>query len=161
MFSKASKATGRRPIPSIVGADCTFSGDIVSQGDVHIDGRVDGDVRCNMLVIGEAGTVTGEISAETVTVLGTVTGQITSKLVSLAKSARILGDITHDSLSVEVGAYVEGRFNRLPPAHPADAGALPIRNASGQALLSSTKAGEPAAASASEPPPVKVALVGN
>jgi cytoskeletal protein CcmA (bactofilin family) len=113
MFSKPNKTLVHHASPSIIGSNCNLAGDIVSDGEVHIDGKVVGDVRCVTLVIGEGGGVTGEINAETVRVLGAVTGQITARAVELAKSARILGDITHDSLSVEAGAYVEGRFNRL------------------------------------------------
>jgi cytoskeletal protein CcmA (bactofilin family) len=115
MFSKHNKAAVQRTTPSIIGSNCSLAGDIVSDGEVHIDGKVVGDVRCVTLVIGETGAVTGEINAETVRVLGAVTGQIMASAVELAKSARILGDITHDSLAVEAGAYVEGRFNRLQP----------------------------------------------
>ncbi|HVI50285.1 MAG TPA: polymer-forming cytoskeletal protein [Candidatus Sulfotelmatobacter sp.] len=137
MFSKSNKANAgreRRTSPSIIGADCTITGDILSQGEVHVDGRVDGDVRCDMLVVGPSGTITGEISAELVRVLGSVTGQIKARAVELAKSAHVVGDITHESLSIEAGAFVEGRFDRL-----AEQKALPSgdRNAAGQALLSS------------------------
>jgi cytoskeletal protein CcmA (bactofilin family) len=118
MFSKTSKTPTHRVSPSIIGSNCTLTGDIVSDGEVHIDGNVTGDVRCAILVIGEEGSITGEINAETVRVLGAVTGQITASAVELAKTARILGDITHDSLAVEAGAYVDGRFNRLRPATP-------------------------------------------
>ena len=114
MFSKTNKASNHRSSPSIIGADCALTGDINSQGEVHVDGRVHGDVRCGFLVIGEQGAIIGEINAETVRVLGSVTGQISAKAVELAKTARVVGDITHDSLSVEAGAHVEGRFNRLP-----------------------------------------------
>jgi cytoskeletal protein CcmA (bactofilin family) len=141
MFSTTNKKSGRHAAPSIIGADCTVTGDILSQGELHIDGRIDGDIRCNMLVIGEAGTITGEISAESVTVLGSVTGQITARVVALAKTARILGDITHESLSVEAGACVEGRFDRLP-AEP---------SAISQPLLAGPKhQGEPAGEAASQ-----------
>ena len=123
MFSKPNKPHQglNRMSPSIIGTNCSLAGDISSDGEVHIDGKVVGDVRCVTLVIGEEGGVTGEINAETVRVLGAVSGQITANAVELAKTARILGDITHDTLSVEAGAYVEGRFNRLQP-HPAVAG---------------------------------------
>ncbi len=164
MFSKGNKAASRRSTPSIIGGDCTFTGDVLSEGEVQIDGRLEGDVRCRILVIGEQGSVTGEISAENVSVLGSVTGQITAQTVVLARTARILGDITHDSLSVEVGAYVEGRFNRLPSetvvTAPADE-ELP-RNASGQALLSSPKDGDGGSAGeADHAPPAKVVLLGS
>jgi cytoskeletal protein CcmA (bactofilin family) len=116
MFSKPNKPqTLQRTSPSIIGTNCSLAGDITSDGEVHVDGKVVGDVRCATLVIGEEGGVTGEISAETVRVLGAVTGQITARAVELAKTARITGDITHETLAVEAGAFVEGRFNRLPP----------------------------------------------
>ena len=122
MFSKPNKPMmTMRATPSIIGSNCSLAGDIVSDGEVHVDGKVVGDVRCVTLVIGEGGGVTGEINAETVRVLGAVTGQITSRAVELAKTACILGDITHDSLAVEAGAYVEGRFNRLQPETPVSA----------------------------------------
>ena len=114
MFSKPNKPSAQhRASPSIIGANCSLSGDIASDGEVHVDGKVVGDVRCVTLVIGEEGGVTGEIEAETVRVLGAVTGQITARAVELAKTARITGDITHETLAVEAGAFVEGRFNRL------------------------------------------------
>ena len=120
MFSKPSKPQGlNQTSPSIIGANCSLAGDITSDSEVHVDGKVVGDVRCVTLVIGEKGSVTGEIDAETVRVLGSVAGQITAKAVELAKTARIVGDITHDTLAVEAGAYVEGRFNRLRPDHQA------------------------------------------
>lgn len=127
MFSKGNKSANRRATPSIIAADCTFSGDVVSDGEVQIDGHLEGDVQCHILVIGEKGSVAGEVNAETVSVHGTVKGQITAQGVLLAKTARILGDITHDSLSVEAGAYVEGRFNRLPsPAEAAEKTTKPL-----------------------------------
>lgn len=168
MFSKGNKTAARRSTPSIIGADCTFTGDILSEGEVQIDGRLEGDVRCRYLVIGEQGSVTGEISAETVNVLGTVTGQITAQTVALARTARILGDITHDSLSVEVGAYVEGRFNRLPSeASNSIAASLAEKELShataGQALLGSPKESDtgPSENEEEHTPPGKVVLLGS
>ncbi len=114
MFSKPNKSQApHRATPSIIGTNCSLAGDISSDGEVHVDGQVIGDVRCATLVIGEEGGVTGEISAQTVRVLGSVTGQITARAVELAKTARITGDITHETLAVEAGAFVEGRFNRM------------------------------------------------
>jgi cytoskeletal protein CcmA (bactofilin family) len=140
MFSKANKSnasSGRRTSPSIIGADCTITGDILSQGEVHVDGRVDGDVRCDMLVVGPTGTITGEISADLVRVLGSVTGQIKARSVELAKSAHVVGDISHDSLSIEAGAFVEGRFDRMHSQTTEAAKPVTDRNAAGQALLAS------------------------
>lgn len=128
MFSKRNKTAAAPATPSIIGTDCTITGDVVSQGEVQVDGRVNGDIRCAVLVVGETGCITGEINAETVRVLGAVTGQIYARAVELAKTARVLGDITHESLAVQAGAYVEGRFNRqaapLPEAVAQEASVL-------------------------------------
>jgi len=139
MFSRPNKSKDgreRNVTPSIIGTDCTLTGNILSQGEVHVDGRVEGDIRCDTLVVGQSGTITGEISAETVRVLGTVTGQIRSRAVQLAKTAHVVGDIVHETLSIEAGAFVEGRFDRMSPTGLGDSKALPDRNAAGQALLS-------------------------
>ena len=145
MFSKSSsKPTGgreRRSTPSILGADCQITGDIVSDGEVQVDGRIKGDIHCNVLVVGATGIITGEITAQTVRVYGTINGQIRASAVELAKTAHVVGDIAHESLSVEAGAFVEGRFDRLPDG--AQSGgqklpppALPERNHGGaQPLL--------------------------
>ena len=148
MFSKPNKPQASyRANPSIIGTNCSLAGDISSDGEVHVDGKVIGDVRCATLVIGEAGGVTGEINAETVRVLGSVTGQITARAVELAKTARIKGDITHETLAVEAGAFVEGRFNRMAAE---GAVAEPVQS------LTAPEADQPA-----EGPAANVIMLGN
>ncbi len=165
MFSRSNKSSAKQLTPSIIGVNCTLTGDIASQGDVHVDGRVDGDVRCGLLVVGDKGAICGEINAETVRVMGAVTGQITAHTVELARTARVLGDITHDRLTVEAGAYVEGRFNRLPAdgsAASQDAAAGPrplLGNPAGAQLPEAAGAEDVADENGATPP--KVALVGS
>ena len=120
MFSKPSN--GRHPATSlsVLAADCRLTGDISSDGEVHIDGRLEGDMACKTLTVGETGVVTGKISADSVRIFGSVNGQVKAQLVELGATARVVGDITHASLKVEAGAYVQGVFTRLP----ADSGSL-------------------------------------
>lgn len=131
MFSRGSRTTAARASLSILAADSRLMGDIHSDGEVQIDGRLDGDIRCRVLVVGRGGILTGEIEADVVRVLGTVNGQIKARAVELAKSARVVGDIFHGSLSVDAGAYVQGSFNPMPEEAP-------------QAALPPPVAGEPA-----------------
>ncbi len=162
MFSKPNKPQVlNRTSPSIIGTNCSLAGDISSDGEVHVDGKVIGDVRCATLVIGEEGGVTGEIEAETVRVLGAVTGQIIARAVELAKTARITGDITHETLSVEAGAFVEGRFNRLvqQAAKPAEA-AVPA--APGLSKMTALETGaEISAPEEEDAPKANVIMLGN
>ncbi len=129
MFSKPSKPGSQATSLSVLAADCRLTGDMSCEGEVHIDGKLDGDMACQFLIIGETGVVTGKITADLVRVLGTVNGQIKSRSVELGKTSRVVGDITHFSLSVEAGAYVQGVFTRMavdtPTALPGSGASLP------------------------------------
>jgi|SaaInl4_135m_RNA_FD_contig_31_1545523_length_693_multi_5_in_0_out_0_2 cytoskeletal protein CcmA (bactofilin family) len=133
-------SSSKASVPSIISADLKVEGNIICDGDIQVDGRVEGDVRSRNLTIGEHGAVVGEVAADKVQISGTVEGRISAKTVNLAKSARIIGDIAHDSLSMEAGAYLEGRVSRLDgtpvskpatTAAPATGGAKPGGGAGG------------------------------
>ena len=94
--------------PSILSSDLVLTGTIVSDGEIQLDGTVDGDVRAGSLIIGEDATVSGEVQAETVVIRGRVTGSVRARQVQLASTARIEGDIVHAALSVESGAFFDG-----------------------------------------------------
>lgn len=118
MFSKVKQASRAQAkvagkqgpaVPSLLGTDFTVTGDIVSEGEVQIDGAVDGDVRCAKLIVGENGRIRGQISADRALIRGAVAGQIEAKSVTLTKSARVVGDIHHETLTIEPGAQLDGR----------------------------------------------------
>src|SRR3546814_8722238 len=68
------------------------------------------------LTVGEGAHVNGHISCESVRVCGTVDGAVKAKSVVMAKTARVIGDIIHDSLAIEAGACIEGNIKRLQGA---------------------------------------------
>lgn len=103
----------KRVPPSIVSADLTITGNLVSEGEVQIDGTLKGDIRGLNILVGEDALIQGEIIGDTVRVHGKVDGQIKALNVSLAKSAHVVGDILHDNLSIETGAFLEGHCKRL------------------------------------------------
>ncbi|WP_051432018.1 bactofilin family protein [Rhodovibrio salinarum] len=92
--------------------DLAITGDLVSAGDIQIDGQVKGDVAADTLTIGEQGQVEGKVRGERVRVCGTVEGEIEGGTVTLAASARVQGDVVHDSLAIEPGARLEGHCRR-------------------------------------------------
>jgi len=94
--------------PSIISTDMTMQGSLSSNGDIQIDGRVEGDIRSVGLVIGEKAEVHGEIYAEDVTVRGKVVGHIKARKVLLAATSHVEGDILHEAFAVESGAFFEG-----------------------------------------------------
>jgi cytoskeletal protein CcmA (bactofilin family) len=126
MFAKADRNGARsgadRSMPSIIAADMRIVGQVTAQGDVQLDGTVEGDVRAEHLTVGASGVITGEITAESAQVSGTVTGRIRAKTVTLTRTARVKGDIAHESLSIEAGARFEGQVARLDTAKTANGG---------------------------------------
>ena len=98
--------------PSILSADLTVTGSIVSDGEVQLDGTVEGDVQAGSLTIGEDATVKGEVVCETVVVRGRVEGSLRARQVQLAATARVEGDVIHASLAIESGAYFDGHCKR-------------------------------------------------
>jgi cytoskeletal protein CcmA (bactofilin family) len=100
--------------PSIIAAGVRVAGDICSDGDVHVDGRVDGDIDARTLTVGEQGHVVGHIDVEDAIVQGIVNGAIRARRVRLTRTSRVIADITHDILAVDEGASFEGQCRRVP-----------------------------------------------
>ena len=115
MFSKDKEATERRSsgAPSILSAGMQVTGDIVSDGEVQIDGELSGDIHCAKLTIGETGRITGAVVADDCLVHGAVVGQIKADAVTLSRSSRVEGDVLHDMLAIEPGARLDGHCRRL------------------------------------------------
>jgi len=99
-------------VPSIVSPDLTVHGNLASDGDIQVDGRVEGDVVAGNLTIGEQGAIEGKVEAVTVRIRGAVQGEVHGDSVTLLNSARVHGDIVHNSLSIEAGAWLEGHCRR-------------------------------------------------
>ena len=121
MFSRTERGTSQLPEssgsskdapPSLISANLQIVGNLRSQGEVQIDGTVDGDVAANALTIGERSTINGEIVADKVVVRGRVNGRIRARKVQLSKSAHVVGDIWHEELAIDSGAFVEGHCKR-------------------------------------------------
>jgi cytoskeletal protein CcmA (bactofilin family) len=111
----AGRTAGGNGVPSIISPDTTLTGNLESQGDVQVDGRVHGDVMAHTLTIGEQGSVRGTVKAEQLKVCGEVVGEIQGGTISLTASAKVDGDIVHDSLSIEPGAHLDGHCRRRSP----------------------------------------------
>jgi cytoskeletal protein CcmA (bactofilin family) len=116
MFSsgrKASRQGGKASGGlSFIGSDLAVSGDVSGTGQLHIDGRVDGNVNCEALVQGEGGTIAGHIIADSAHIAGLVDGTVKARLVTLDPTARVTGDVTYETLSIAAGAAIEGRVSR-------------------------------------------------
>jgi cytoskeletal protein CcmA (bactofilin family) len=113
--------------PSYVGQDLVVEGNLVSAGELHIDGTVHGNARAQAVVIDTHGAVHGEVVAEEVVVRGRVIGPIRGVQVHLYAGAHVEGDVTNESISIDNGAYIYGSIRRSddPLGEPAAAGYMP------------------------------------
>lgn len=125
MFSKSNDKTAKQPntetrdrmakprgpsAPSIIGSDVKIVGNLTAAGELQLDGIVEGDVKCGALTMGEHGHVAGSITADMIIVRGRVEGKIRARSVRLEKTSRISGDVWHETLSIEAGAFIDGKF---------------------------------------------------
>ncbi len=108
--SMANPKTPETPSVNIIGAGTVIEGDIKSEGDVRIDGTLNGSlVSKGKLVLGATGMVDGEVTCQNADISGTINGKIkVSELLSLKSSSKLTGDITTNKLSIEPGASFSG-----------------------------------------------------
>jgi len=113
--AQSDARAGARPQKgaSLIAADMTLEGDITGGSEILIDGVIKGDVRVQHVTVGDGGQVEGGIHAEAVEVRGRVTGSITANQVRLYGACHVDGDITHEQLAMETGAFFQGRSLRL------------------------------------------------
>lgn len=115
MFSKGNAKSNQKSAPaapSIISSDLKMIGNMESKGEIQIDGMLEGDVNCAKLSIGDGGHVQGNVTVETALVRGRVDGKIKAKKITLTRSARVIGDIIHETLTIEPGAHLEGHCRR-------------------------------------------------
>lgn len=112
---------------SVIGPDLIITGNLVSKGQVQIDGTIEGDIHGSHVIVGESANVTGGIVAEEVVIRGHVMGSVRSKRVMLQATSQVDGDIFHNALSIEQGAMFEGRSRRTSDDPRTGAAAINIQ----------------------------------
>jgi cytoskeletal protein CcmA (bactofilin family) len=90
--------------------DTKIIGNIESDGDIRMDGALEGKLNCKgRVVIGPEAHIKGTIYARNAEILGNVEGEITViDLLTLKATAVITGDLIMGKFSVEPGARFTG-----------------------------------------------------
>ena len=95
---------------SVISKALKITGELESTEDIQIDGQIEGDVRGVGVKIGQNAKVKGTVYGDEVELAGTVDGKIESKKVILTGTARMTGDVWHQEIKVEAGAYISGNL---------------------------------------------------
>lgn len=117
MFSKSETGTtppagAAESHPTRLARDLKITGNLKAAGSIEVLGVVEGDIEAGKLVIGAEGRVNGKVRAEIVDVLGKVDGAISCRSLTLRSSANARVQVSYESLTIESGADVEGKFKQ-------------------------------------------------
>jgi len=91
----AQRKTARSP-SSVIGAGLTITGNLDCKGELQIDGKVEGDIHAERIIIGQGANTTGNLVAEEVQVRGGVQGSIRGNAVEFQSSSRVEADVTRE-----------------------------------------------------------------
>lgn len=116
MFNSSSKMARSNESDGVMrnhlAAGTEVKGDITTQGDIRIDGKVEGSITSKgKLVVGNTGVIEGEINCVTGNVSGSIRGVVhVSEMLKVQATGKLSGEITYGKLSVEPGAELEGKL---------------------------------------------------
>ena len=118
MFGNGKKVQAAAAVPqlngkpeTIIGTNTSFVGTLKSDGNIRIDGSVEGDIELlGNLIIGETGRVIATVKAQNVHVSGAVKGEITAvEQLEISPTGKVWGDITTAALHIEPGGLFRGQ----------------------------------------------------
>ena len=106
MFSEKTTKQPQVLERNIIGKNTSFVGDIISEGDFRIDGKIEGTIKTiGRVVIGKSGSISGKVECKNADIEGKFSGElIVNSLLTLKATATISGDVIISKLSVEPGA---------------------------------------------------------
>ena len=91
---------------SIIGAGVYFAGQLVSDGDVWIDGRAEGNFLAGTLTIGSEGALNAELQCDVLAVKGVFTGNLQCNDLIVARGGRVRGRLVYRAIAVERGGSI-------------------------------------------------------
>jgi len=103
---------------TLIAPSATVKGDLEFTGGLHVQGTVEGNISVGKeggrLIIGETGTVKGEIQVPQVVINGRVEGDVhATENLELAEKASVEGNVYYLMIEMVMGARVNGKLVRL------------------------------------------------
>ena len=93
-----------------------MKGSITCKGDLQIDGRVNGNINGEKVILGPESNMEGTLNANEVIISGNFKGKLKGKSIRLDSGASIDAEIQYEVLAIEDGSVVNGTVKKLPPA---------------------------------------------
>jgi len=117
MFKNTAKPSrDGQAVDTLIGPQVTIRGDLEFSGGLYVEGRIVGRVTATegeraVLVLGENGSIEGEVRAPIVMIDGRLDGDVhASDRVELAAKARVTGNVHYRTVEMHAGAQLTGRL---------------------------------------------------
>ena len=98
------------PISSIIGQDMTLTGDLVFKSKIQIDGKINGNLNGDSLILSATGKIEGDVEVKSIICYGQIDGNVKAGSLFLKKSGVINGRVETSDLFVESGGILNGEI---------------------------------------------------
>ena len=118
-WKKKAVAVDFSRLSSLLAQGVCVRGDVLFEGGVRIDGRVEGNVLGTsgdgcLLVLSDKGAIVGTVKVHDAVINGRVEGDLeVEHFLELQANARVTGNITYRVLKLDCGATVDGKLLRM------------------------------------------------
>ena len=130
MFGRRKQTSTR--IDTLLGRTANLSGDLEFSGGLHLDGRINGNVRSSAedggaLSVSESGFIEGRVEVTNIVMNGTVNGDMHAReRLILGGKARVNGNVYYGVIEMAPGAVITGKL-------------IPLSNGAGAAAATSSE----------------------
>lgn len=98
---------------SIISKGLLLKGNLVSDGLLEVEGKIEGNIKGNEITIRESGFIDGNVISNTLNIKGNFSGTIKSQKINISGKATINGTLEYVALCVEDGASIVGDLKRV------------------------------------------------
>jgi cytoskeletal protein CcmA (bactofilin family) len=121
MFNKETKEINIKEAETIIGPQIKVKGNFHGQGNIIIEGMVEGDIKTtNFLLIDNKAVIIANVEAKDAKINGEVKGNIKVQgYLEIGATAKIIGDIEANEISIERGGTINGNcvMIKVKPGH--------------------------------------------
>jgi len=86
----------------------SLKGSISCKGELQIDGRINGNINGEKIILGPESSMDGTLTADEVVISGKFKGKIKGKSIRLDSGASVNAEIIYEILAIEDGSSVNG-----------------------------------------------------
>ncbi len=141
-MSESRAIPGAGDVIALLGAGSHFEGKLTFEGTVRIDGEFTGEIFSqDTLVIGPGARVRAELELGTLMLQGHLVGNVSATdVVDLRAPGRLEGNIVAPNVTIEKGAFFDGKCSMAPPSRRASGGGAEAPGATAAAVPAQTVA---------------------